>query len=160
MTSGENSLENAADETLCRLWRDRHDVSAARQLAKRHRSLIVRLAEIHRAFGLPWNDLTGEGQLGLLRALCRFGPDQVIGFTTYASRWVAFTLQEHVLKNAPSPFGPARAGELARAELGCPPIREPRAAAKRDLPSRQQPALATVAFDTHRRTADATCGRI
>jgi hypothetical protein len=160
MTSGENSLENAANETLCRLWRDHHDIPAARQLAKRYGRLIVQLAEIHRASGLPWNDLTGEGQLGRMRALCRFDLDQGVRFTTYAFWWVAFTLQEYVLKNVPSPFGPARAGELLCAEFGCPPIREPRAAAKRDLPRRQQPTLATAAFDTHRRIADATRGRI
>ena len=59
-----NSLENAADETLCVRWRDRHDISAAHQLAKRHRRLVVELAQIYRPSGLPWNDLTGEGQLG------------------------------------------------------------------------------------------------
>src|SRR5215471_16549088 len=72
-----NSPENAADETLCLRWRDRHDISAAHQLAKRHRRLVVELAEIYRPSGLPWNDLIGEGQLGLMRAICRFDPDQV-----------------------------------------------------------------------------------
>ena len=48
-----NSLENAADETLCLRWRDRHDISAAHQLAKRHRRLVVELAEIYRPSGLP-----------------------------------------------------------------------------------------------------------
>ena len=107
-TRGSN-LENAADATLCHRWRDRHDISAAGQLAKRHRRIVVELAEIHRASGLPWDDLTGEGQLGLMHALCRFDPDQRVGFTTYATWWVAFTLREYVLKNAPSPFG--RLGE-------------------------------------------------
>jgi DNA-binding winged helix-turn-helix (wHTH) protein len=97
--TSENSLENAADETLCRRWRDHHDISAARQLAKRYRRLIVQLAEIHHASGLPWDDLTGEAQLGLMRALCRFDPDQGVGFATYATWWVAFTLQEYVLRN-------------------------------------------------------------
>jgi DNA-binding winged helix-turn-helix (wHTH) protein len=156
----DNRLENAADETLCHRWRDHHDISAAHQLAKRYRRLVVRLAEIHRASGLPWDDLTGEGQLGLMRALCRFDPDQGVGFTTYATWWVAFTLQEYVLKNVASPFGRARGGELLWVEFGCPPIRQPCAAAKPDLRPRQQTTLATVAFNTHRRVADATCRRI
>jgi len=158
-TSG-NSLENAEDETLCRRWRDRHDISAARQLAKRYRRLIVQLAEGHRASGLPWDDLTGESQLGLMRALCRFDPDRGLGFTTYVTLWVAFTLQEYVLMNASRPFRQPRAGELLCAEFGYPPIRQPRAAARPDLRSRQQTARATEAFNTHRRAADATCGRI
>ena len=72
----QNSRENA-DETLCHRWRDRHDISAADQLAKRHWRLVAELAEIYRPSGLPWNDLIGEGQLGLMRAICRFDPDQV-----------------------------------------------------------------------------------
>jgi hypothetical protein len=51
-TSG-NSFENAEDRTLRRRRRDRHDISATRQIAKRYRHLIVQLAESHRAPGLP-----------------------------------------------------------------------------------------------------------
>jgi DNA-directed RNA polymerase sigma subunit (sigma70/sigma32) len=109
-TSG-NSLENGADETLCRRWRDRYDISAAHQLAKRHRRLVLEVAEIYRPSGLPWDDLTGEGQLGLMRAICRFDPDQRVGFSTYANWWVIVTLQEYVLKNAPRAFVRARVGD-------------------------------------------------
>src|SRR5215471_15905097 len=106
-----NSPENAADETLCLRWRDRHDISAAHQLAKRHRRLIVELAEIYSPSGLPWNDLTGEGQLGLMHAICRFDPDQGVGFATYATWWVTVSLQSYVQKNLPRAFGRARVGD-------------------------------------------------
>ena len=112
-TSG-NSLETSADETLCHRWRDRHDISAARQLAKRHQRLVLELAEIYRPSGLPWDDLTGEGQLGLMRAICRFDPDQRIGFVTCAAWWVTVTLQEYVLKHSPRAFGRARVGASHR----------------------------------------------
>jgi DNA-directed RNA polymerase sigma subunit (sigma70/sigma32) len=108
-TSG-NILENSADETLWRRWRDRHDISAARQFAKRHRRLALELTEIYRASGLPWDDLIGEGQVGLMRAICRFDPDQRIGFVTCAAWWVTVTLQEYVLKHSPRAFGRARVG--------------------------------------------------
>jgi len=97
----QNSPENAADETLCLRWRDRHDISAAHQLAKRHRRLVAALAQIYRPSGLPWNDLTGEGQLGLMHAICRFDPDQGVGFATYATWWVTVSLQSYVQKNSP-----------------------------------------------------------
>jgi len=109
-----NSPEYAADETLCRRWRDRHDISAAHQLAKRHRRLVIELAEIYRPSGLPWNDLTGEGQLGLMRAICRFDPDQGVGFATYATWWVTVSLQSYVQKNSPRAFGRARVGDSHR----------------------------------------------
>ena len=110
--TSENSLENPSDETLCRRWRDRHDISAARQLAKRHRRLVLELAEIYRPSGLPWDDLTGEGQLGLMRAICRFDPDQGVGFTTHATWRVIVTLQDYVLKNSPHAFNHRRADEV------------------------------------------------
>jgi cytochrome bd ubiquinol oxidase subunit II len=102
--TSENSFENPADETLCRRWRDRHDISAAHQLAKRHRRLVLELAEIYRPSGLPWDDLTGEGQLGLMRAICRFDPDQSVRFATHATWRVAVTLQGYVLKKSPREF--------------------------------------------------------
>ena len=83
---------------------------AARQLAKRHKRLVLELAEIYRPSGLPWDDLTGEGQLGLMRAICRFDPDQHIGFATCAAWWVMVTLQEYVLKHSPRAFGRAQVG--------------------------------------------------
>ena len=114
-TSG-NNLDNATDETLCRRWRDHHDISAASQLAKRHRGLVVELARIYRASNLLWNDLAGEGQLGLMRALCRFDPDQGVSFATYATWQVAVTLQAYVLSNPPRAFGRVRVGNNHLAE--------------------------------------------
>lgn len=106
-----NSPENTAEETLCVRWRDRHDVSAAHQLAKRYRRLVAELAEIYRPSGLPWNDLIGEGQLGLMRAICRFDPDQGVGLATYATWWIIVSLQSYIQKNLPRAFG--RAGVSA-----------------------------------------------
>src|SRR5262249_37084467 len=102
-----NSLENAADETLCRRWQDRHDISAASQLAKRHRRLVLKLTETYRESGLPHDDLIGEGQVGLMHAMCRFDREQGVVFETYATWWVTLILQEYVLKNRPRPFGRA-----------------------------------------------------
>jgi DNA-directed RNA polymerase sigma subunit (sigma70/sigma32) len=113
-----NSIANAPDETLWRRWRDRHDISAASQLAKRHLLLVLELAEIYRPSGLPWDDLTGEGQLGLMRAICRFDPDQGVGFVTYATWWVIVTLHDYVLKNSPRPLVRARVGDNHRRSVG------------------------------------------
>jgi DNA-directed RNA polymerase sigma subunit (sigma70/sigma32) len=110
--TGGNSLEK--DEMLCRRWRDRHDISAAHQLAKRHRRLVAELAEIYRPSGLPWNDLVGEGQLGLMHALCRFDPDQGVGFTTYAAWCITGSLQSYIQTNSPRAFGRTRVGNSQR----------------------------------------------
>jgi len=72
--------------------------------------LVAELAEIYRPSGLPWNDLTGEGQLGLMHAICRFDPDQGVGFATYATWWVTVSLQSYVQRNSPRAFGRGRVG--------------------------------------------------
>jgi DNA-directed RNA polymerase specialized sigma subunit len=107
---------------------------------------------------IAWGNLPGEGQLGLMRALCRFDPHQGVAFTTYTTWWVTVTLQEYVPKNA-RPIGRARASELLRAEFGRPPIRRSPVAAKPDLPPRQQTVSSTAASNDYRLAADATCGR-
>jgi DNA-directed RNA polymerase specialized sigma subunit len=86
----------------------RHRTQTFGMLAKRHRLLVLELAEIYRPSGLPWDDLTSEGQLGLMRAICRFDRDQGVGFTTHATWWVTVTLQTYVLKHSPGAFGRTR----------------------------------------------------
>lgn len=49
--------------------------------------------------GLPIEDLISEGQLGLMRAICRFHPDRGVRFATYALWWVRAAIQAYVLYN-------------------------------------------------------------
>jgi RNA polymerase sigma-32 factor len=65
-------LSVEAEQALTRRWRDRHDVSAAHQLVGSHLRLVVKIAKGYRRYGLPLEDLIGEGHVGLMRAVCRF----------------------------------------------------------------------------------------
>lgn len=85
-------------ELFCR-WRDRHDISAADRLAGSHLRLIVRVARSYRRYGLPVEDLIGEGHVGVMRAICRFDPDRAVRFSAYASWWVRSAIQEYVVRN-------------------------------------------------------------
>src|SRR5260221_9579304 len=89
-------LKVAADRALGYRWRDRHDISAARELASRYRWLVVELADSYRDSGLPPEDLTAEGAVGLMRAICRFDPDRGVGFATFGTWWVNAALQDYV----------------------------------------------------------------
>lgn len=92
-------LTPESEQELGRRWRDRHDISAAHQLVGSHLRLVVKIARGYRGYGLPPDDMIGEGQLGLMRAVCRFDPDRGIRFATYAVWWVHAAIREYVLHN-------------------------------------------------------------
>jgi RNA polymerase sigma-32 factor len=87
------------EQDLCHRWRDRHDISAVRQLVGSHLRLVVETVEAYRGCGLNRDDLIGEGHVVLMRAVCRFDPDRGFQFTRYATRWVHAAILEHILRN-------------------------------------------------------------
>jgi RNA polymerase sigma-32 factor len=92
-------LSAEVEQMLCHPWRDHHDISAAHQLARSHLRLVVKIAMRYRGYGLPAEELIGEGHVGLMRAVCRFDPDRGIRFSTYAIWWVRAAIQEYILHN-------------------------------------------------------------
>jgi RNA polymerase sigma-32 factor len=92
-------LSTDAEVALCHRWRDHHDISAAHRLAASHLRLVVEIAEGYRGYGLPFDDLAGEGHLGLMRAICRFDPDHGVAFGAYATWWIRSAIEEYVLEN-------------------------------------------------------------
>lgn len=73
-------MQNAPIPTLCRQWHDWHDISAADELARRHRQLVIDIATSYSPAGTTSSSLIAEGQVGLMQAICRFNPDAGIGF--------------------------------------------------------------------------------
>jgi Sigma-70 region 2 len=92
-------LSAEAERALCYRWRDHHDISAAHQLVGSHLRLVARIAKVYRGYGLPLEELIGEGHVGMMRALCRFDPDRGVRFATYALWWVRASIQEYILHN-------------------------------------------------------------
>ncbi len=64
-----------------------------------HLRLVVQVASRYRGYGLPSDDLIGEGNVGLMRAVCRFDPDRGVGFATYALWWICAAMHEFILHN-------------------------------------------------------------
>jgi RNA polymerase sigma-32 factor len=92
-------LSAEEERALCLRWRDHHDTSAAHRLASSHLRLVTKIALGYRGYGLPPDDLIGEGHLGLMRAVCRFDPDRGVRFATYAICCIRTAIQEYVLHN-------------------------------------------------------------
>lgn len=96
MTISSIALSTAPTPALCRQWHDRHDISAADGLARRHRQLVVDIAASYTPNGRPSSALIAEGQVGLMRAICRFDPNGGFAFEACAALHVHAAIFDHV----------------------------------------------------------------
>lgn len=64
------------------------DVEARMQMIKANLRLVVNIAKRYSHFGVPFTDLIEEGNLGLMKAVSMYNPDQRFRFSTYAAYWI------------------------------------------------------------------------
>jgi RNA polymerase sigma-32 factor len=75
------------------------DVEAAGRLVLSHLRLVVSIARQYLGYGLPHGDLIQEGNVGLMKAVKRFDPDQGVRLVSYAMHWIKAEIHEYILKN-------------------------------------------------------------
>jgi len=85
--------------SLARRLRDDGDVGAAGQLVLSHLRLVVSISRQYLGYGLPHGDLIQEGNVGLMKAVKRFDPDQGVRLVSYAMHWIKAEIHEYILKN-------------------------------------------------------------
>ena len=78
---------------------EKHDLDAARQLVLAHLRFVVHIARGYRGYGLPLGDLIQEGNIGLMKAVKRFDPEQGVRLVSFAVHWVRAEIHEYVLRN-------------------------------------------------------------
>jgi RNA polymerase sigma-32 factor len=92
-------LTQEEEVSLARRWRDKNDLAAAQSLVLSHLRLVVSIARGYLGYGLPHADLIQEGNIGLMKAVKRFDPDQGVRLVSYAMHWIKAEMHEYILKN-------------------------------------------------------------
>ncbi len=91
------SLEQ--EQEFSRKFRQSNDLDAASKLVLSHLRLVVSISRQYLGYGLPHGDLIQEGNVGLMKAVKRFDPDQGVRLVSYAMHWIKAEIHEYILKN-------------------------------------------------------------
>ncbi len=92
-------LTHDEEVSLARRLRENADLKAAGQLVLSHLRLVVSISRQYLGYGLPHGDLIQEGNVGLMKAVKRFDPDQGVRLVSYAMHWIKAEIHEYILKN-------------------------------------------------------------
>jgi RNA polymerase primary sigma factor len=83
------------------------DNEARDRMIRSNLRLVVSIAKNYTDRGMSFLDLIEEGNLGLLKAVGRFSPDQGCKFSTYASWWIKQTIRRALINKVKSVRVPA-----------------------------------------------------
>jgi len=92
-------LSAEEENKLARQWREQGDLQAAGRMVLSHLRLVVSVSRQYLGYGLPQGDLIQEGNVGLMKAVKRFDPDQGVRLVSYALHWIKAEIHEHILRN-------------------------------------------------------------
>jgi RNA polymerase sigma-32 factor len=91
---------SASDEIrLAREFRDHENLDAAKTLVMSHLRLVVSIARQYLGYGIPHADLIQEGNIGLMKAVKRYDPEQGTRLVTYSIHWIKAEIHEYILRN-------------------------------------------------------------
>ena len=87
------------EQEFARKFRAEDNLEAAGKLVLSHLRLVVSVSRQYLGYGLPHGDLIQEGNVGLMKAVKRFDPDQGVRLVSYALHWIKAEMHEYILKN-------------------------------------------------------------
>ncbi len=87
------------EQALARAFRDEENLDAAKSLIMSHLRFVVHVARGYQGYGLGMGDLIQEGNIGLMKAVKRFDPDQGVRLVSFAVHWVRAEMHEFILRN-------------------------------------------------------------
>ncbi|GAB2488821.1 RNA polymerase sigma factor RpoH [Arenimonas alkanexedens] len=87
------------EQDLARSFRDEENLDAAKAMVVSHLRFVVHVARGYQGYGLGMGDLIQEGNIGLMKAVKRFDPDQGVRLVSFAVHWVRAEMHEFILRN-------------------------------------------------------------
>ncbi len=87
------------EQALARRLRDEGDLAAAQQLVLSNLRFVVHIARGYKGYGLGLGDLIQEGNIGLMKAVKRFDPEQGVRLVSFAVHWIRAEIHEFILRN-------------------------------------------------------------
>ncbi len=92
-------LSAEQERCLAVKWRQKRDLEAARQLVLSQLRFVVYIAKGYTGYGLSLADLIQEGNIGLMKAVKRFDPNQGVRLISFAVHWIRAEIHEFILRN-------------------------------------------------------------
>ncbi len=87
------------EQALARRYLGEEDLDSAKALVMSHLRFVVHVARGYQGYGLGIGDLIQEGNIGLMKAVKRFDPDQGVRLVSFAVHWIRAEMHEFILKN-------------------------------------------------------------
>jgi RNA polymerase sigma-32 factor len=92
-------LSQEEEQHLSRRYQEKEDLDSARKLVMSHLRFVVHVARGYNGYGLQLSDLIQEGNIGLMKAVKRFDPDQGVRLVSFAVHWIRAEMHEFILRN-------------------------------------------------------------
>ncbi len=90
------------EKDLARRIQQDQDPDAREQMIQANLRLVVNIAKQFADRGMPLSDLVAEGNIGLMRSVEEFDPDEGVRFSTYAAWWIKQAIKRAMI-NAVQP---------------------------------------------------------
>src|SRR6187551_2536820 len=92
-------LSSEEEQALSRDYLEEANLAAAKKLVLSHLRFVVHVARGYSGYGLQLADLIQEGNIGLMKAVKRFDPDQGVRLVSFAVHWIRAEMHEFILRN-------------------------------------------------------------
>ncbi|MEO9214105.1 MAG: RNA polymerase factor sigma-32, partial [Rhodanobacter sp.] len=92
-------LSSEEEQALSRDFLEEANLASAKKLVMSHLRFVVHVARGYNGYGLQLADLIQEGNIGLMKAVKRFDPDQGVRLVSFAVHWIRAEMHEFILKN-------------------------------------------------------------
>jgi RNA polymerase sigma-32 factor len=87
------------EQALARRYQAEQELESARGLVLSHLRFVVHVARGYSGYGLQLADLIQEGNIGLMKAVKRFDPNQGVRLVSFAVHWIRAEMHEFILRN-------------------------------------------------------------